>query len=113
MTTVAAALFAACISERELQDSVMEHAMVRGWRCMHQRPARTATGWRTATSGQGKGFPDVLALRRDRSLVVELKRVGARPDAEQVAWLEAFREAGWEVYVWTPADGDEIMAVLA
>lgn len=113
MSLSAASVFAACTSERSLQDCVIPHAQFRGWKVIHIRPARTRTGWVTPVQGDGKGFPDNLMIRRDRGLVAELKRVGEKPDAYQLAWLEAFAAAGWETYVWTPADANEIARVLS
>lgn len=101
------------VLEREFQDSFIPYVQHRGWRVIHIRPARSDKGWRTPVQGNGKGFPDNLLLRGDRSLVAELKRVGEKPDADQKAWLAAFEAAGWEVYVWTPADWAEIEAVTA
>src|SRR5215813_9770420 len=35
--------------------------------------AEAATGWRTAVSGDGAGFPDLLLVRAERLVVAELK----------------------------------------
>lgn len=99
--------------EAEWQAQVVQLAELYGWGWAHFRPARTARGWRTPVSGpMGAGWPD-LVLVRDRILLVELKRIGGKPRPDQVAVLEAFRAAGAEVYVWTPADFDEAARVLA
>lgn len=100
-------------SERQFQDAVLEYAGLLGWRRLHVRPARTLRSWRTPVQGDGAGFPDNLLLRRDRGIAAELKRVGGRLTEAQRAWLEAFEAAGFETYVWTPADGDQIAQVLS
>lgn len=60
----------------------------------------TERGWRTPVAADGKGFPD-LVLVRDRIVVAEIKG-SDRVKPEQRAWLDAFRLAGTEAYVWTP-----------
>lgn len=69
---------------------------------MHQRPARTERGWRTATSGDGKGWPDIFAIRGPRILVAELKSAKGKLAPDQAEWLRAFIAAGVESYVWRP-----------
>lgn len=91
------------VSERELQDWIVATARLLGWRIFHARVARTAKGWRTAVSYDGVGFPD-LCLVRDRVLFAEIKVGKNRLSSEQVAWLEALREAGAEAHVWTDRD---------
>lgn len=100
------------ITERELQDQVIELARLFGWRSAHFRPARTAYGWRTAVQGDGKGWPDLIALRGDRCIAAELKTTRGKLTAEQQAWLDDWRAVGAEVFVWTPADLEAIAEVL-
>lgn len=100
--------------EARFTDQVLELAERLGWRRAHFRPARTATGWRTAVQGDGAGFPDLVLLRGSRLVVAELKSDTAPgPRPEQLAWLEAFEAAGAEAYVWRPAQLDEIAERLA
>ena len=47
------------MSERELQDAVIQLARLLGWRVAHFRPAMTTRGWRTPVSADGAGFPDL------------------------------------------------------
>lgn len=109
-------ILAATVSERDFQDAVIRHAQLRGWLTAHFRPARVMVRgqetWRTPLQGDAKGFPDLVAVRRDRQVVAELKRVGKKAEPEQVRWLEAFEAVGAECYVWTPSDSDAIAEVL-
>ncbi len=82
------------------------------WRYVHQRPAQTARGWRTALTGD-KGFPDFVAARGDRLLFIEVKGNTTHLDAEQRAWHLALLATGAECFVWRPRDFDEVMRVLA
>lgn len=102
------------IPERDFQDMFIKWARLRGWKVAHFRPARTASGgWVTAVQGDGVGFPDNVCIRGQRLVVAELKHVGKKPDPAQVLWLDAWRSIlSAEVYVWTPADVEEIERVL-
>jgi hypothetical protein len=91
------------VTEDELQDWIVGTARLLGWRIFHARVARTATGWRTAVSYDGAGFPD-LVLVRERLVFAEIKLERGRLSPEQVVWLDVLREAGQEVHVWRPAD---------
>lgn len=91
------------MTERELQDWIVAAARLLGWRVAHYRPARTAHGWRTPVSYDGRGLPDLL-LARDRIVFAEIKVGRNRLSPEQTTWLEVLREAGVEAHVWTDKD---------
>ena len=96
---------AARMSEADLLTNVMDAAKKLGWRSYHARPARTTHGWRTPVQGDRAGFPDLILLRGDRMLAVELKRELPDVPEAQAAWLEAFMRVDWvEVEVWRPSD---------
>src|SRR5262245_42102129 len=48
--------------EEALLRQILQLARLWGWASYHQRPARTARGWRTALSGCA-GFPDLVLVR--------------------------------------------------
>jgi hypothetical protein len=96
----------------QFEAAVIELAQVYQWRVAHFRPAKTEKGWRTPVSADGKGFPDLLLLRADRQLVVELKTGRGKLTPEQVDWIEAFAAAGVETRLWRPEDWPEIDATL-
>lgn len=99
-------------NETEFLRQVTELAEMLGWRTAHFRPARTAHGWRTPVQGSlGKGFPDLVMLRRDRVLFVELKGHKGVLSAEQAEILALLDQAA-EAYCWHPEQLDEIAAVL-
>jgi hypothetical protein len=99
------------LTEADFTAQVLAFARLHGWLTAHFRPARTKTGWRTAVSGQGKGFPDVI-LARERIVVAELKIGRNKVTPEQQQWLSAFRAAGVEAFVWTEQSWPEIESVL-
>jgi hypothetical protein len=100
-------------SEESLQAKVMGAAKAFGWRAVHFRPARTSKGWRTAFTGD-PGFPDCVLVRRGRLVFAELKREDREPTEDQWQWITALEspDLDVEVYVWRPADWDEIVRIL-
>lgn len=94
------------------EDTVMRMASARGWMVYHQRPGRTAAGWRSSISGT-PGFPDtVLAHPAGDVVVIELKAGKSPVLLHQKAWHEALRRGGVEVHVWRPEMLAEIRARL-
>jgi hypothetical protein len=100
------------ITEAEFLEQILEYAALRGWKRAHFRPARTAKGWRTAVQGDGKGFPDLVLLRRGVQIVAELKVGRNKTTPEQDEWLAAFDAAGASCFVWYPENWGEILRVL-
>lgn len=95
------------VSENALQGFVREVALLRGWRYYHTRDSRGSDG----------GFPDTVLARRPRLIFAELKTAGKNPTPAQAAWLGelegiATSRPALEVYVWRPADLDEIQRIL-
>jgi hypothetical protein len=93
------------ISERAFQETVLQLAMMTGWKVNHQLPAQNAAGrWRTATQGHA-GFPDLVLAHPTRGVIfAELKSAIGRVSETQRAWLDTLEQAGAEAYVWRPTD---------
>ena len=89
--------------EDELLQRVLLLAKAYGWRTAHFRPARTASGWRTAVGGDGVGFTD-LVLVRERVVWIELKSQTGVQSPDQKEWAAALLAAGEEYYLWRPSD---------
>jgi len=118
------------ISEADFLLQVIDLAHIYHWRVAHFRPARTADGWRTAVSGDGVGFPDLVMVRPPRLIFAELKSEKGKTTNEQGAWLEDLRRCRTkarvvglksdpgvvadiiEVYLWRPGDFDKILEIL-
>lgn len=92
------------MTERQLQDAVIELAQLTGWLVAHFRPAKTDRGWRTPVQADGKGFPDLVLVRAPRVVFAELKGPAGRLIGEQRRWLDELGFCRVEAYVWTPAD---------
>lgn len=96
------------LSEADFQRTVIDLAIISGWRVCHQRPAQTARGWRTAVEGHA-GLPDLILARDGVVLLAELKRQRQNPTPDQKAWLAA---AGSRGRLWRPQDWPEIVSTL-
>jgi hypothetical protein len=96
-------LVAENMSEDELLRNILDLALRLGFLIHHDRPARTATGWRTAIQGT-PGFPDLVLAHPDtrRCLVAELKSEKGRLEPFQKEWISALRPLG--AIVWRPRD---------
>jgi hypothetical protein len=93
------------VPEADFQSQVLQLAGILRWRRAHFRPGLNRRGeWRTAVAADGSGFPDLILVRGDRVLAVELKSELGKTSPEQEEWLAAFARAGIEACVWRPSD---------
>lgn len=95
------------LTERQFTDQVIALFQLNGWRVCHFRPAKTAKGWRTALQGDA-GFGDIVAAKKGRKIMAELKVGRNIASLEQMQWLWAW---GKDAFLWYPADWDKIVAV--
>lgn len=102
-------------TEAQFQARVQQLATFLGWEWIHiQRGLNDRGYWRTPVTGDlGPGWPDLVMLKGDRMLAVELKvSTNLTPTQERV--LGILGATGYiEVYVWRPSDWDEITEVLS
>jgi VRR-NUC domain len=95
------------MTEKELQDAVIDCLHRFGWYVAHFSPAPMQTKggvvWRTPFKADGKGFPDIVAVR-DRLITIELKSKTGRVEPAQVEWAMRLNSAGVECYTWYPGD---------
>jgi hypothetical protein len=90
-------------SEDEFLAFVLAHARWRGWLCYHTHDSRKSE----------PGFPDLVMVRGERLLIVELKAANGRFSDAQREWLAAFDLVpGVETCRWKPHDVPAIVAVL-
>lgn len=94
------------MTEAELQDAIIAAAHAHGWLVHHDRPMRSAKGWRTGVQGDA-GFPDLVLARAGAVLIIECKSERGRYEPGQDEWLRA--TAGWVV---RPSDLDWLLARL-
>lgn len=106
------------LTEADFQRQVVQLAKTLGWATWHDAatnaPRRcTACGAVRRGPRNAAGLPDLLLVRGDRALWVELKAQAGATSPEQRAWIAALREAGQQVYVWRPSDWPTIERTLA
>jgi hypothetical protein len=82
------------MTERQLQDAVIELAEMLKWLVYHTYDSRRSN----------PGFPDLVMVRGGRLLFVELKSAKGKLRPEQHVWLNALDTCGAEVYTWRPDD---------
>jgi Holliday junction resolvase len=92
------------ISEAEFQAQVVELAKLWGWRAYHTFDSRKSVA----------GFPDLILIRGERLLAVELKTDKGDTTPEQTDWLMAFgRVTDCTSFLWKPAFWRQIEKELA
>lgn len=98
------------MTEKELEDAVLEMAQALGYLRFHALPARSKDGerWRTHQRGD-VGFPDLCMVhpKTGRICMFELKTEKGKPTVAQQQWLDALEKSGetWVASgVWRPSD---------
>ena len=100
------------LSEKDFLTQVTQLADIRGWQWLHLRPGMTRDSWRTPISGPlGKGWPDLLLVRRERLLFLELKSENGKVSLDQEQVIAILAEVGL-ARVFYPSDWDKIEQVL-
>lgn len=102
------------LTEAQFQSQVTDLASRLGWHWLHiERMGNDQGRWRTPTSGPlGKGFPDLLMVRKSTILFAELKAQGKYPTEIQRTTLQVLGLATPHCYVWRPSDFTQIVEVL-
>lgn len=90
------ALQAKAMSERQLQDQIIELSKQMGWLSYHTFDSRRST----------PGFPDLVLVHPKQRRVIwrELKSETGTTSAEQKVWISTLLLVGEDVDVWRPRD---------
>jgi hypothetical protein len=91
------------VTERQFLRQVIDLARVSRWKTYHTQLSK----WSEA------GWPDLALLRRPRLVLAELKSDKGKLTLAQQEWVDELAACGgFEVYVWRPADLEEIARIL-
>lgn len=86
------------LTEKQFMGQVIALANMSGWLVYHTHNSRRSE----------PGFPDLILMKGQRLLAIELKVGQNKPTADQRKWLLAFHKTGALATVWTPADWSDI-----
>lgn len=89
--------------EKAFMAAVVKFARELGWSEYHTYNSRRSKS----------GWPDLVLVRGERIVFVELKTETGRTTAAQDRWIELLTEAKQTVYVWRPSSWPQIKEVLA
>lgn len=96
------------MSEKTLQDRVVDRAKRRGWRVMHVGrgiAAFDAEGKPVFVTAADAGWPDLTLAKAGHSLLfMELKRENGVIDEKQVEWLQLLNQTGNVAVPIRPSD---------
>jgi VRR-NUC domain. len=91
------------VPERAVQKAVEDMLTLYGWKFFHAPDNKPSAG----TGRVQKivpGFPDIIAIRGTRIIVIENKKELEQPREDQEEWLRAFKATGKvETYVIRPS----------
>jgi len=101
----------------EIMDRVIDFLHLKSFHVAGFRPGMKKDGsWVTAVIGDGKGFPDVFAVRYHPQyiglLVVEIKTENDEQSPEQKQWQIWCEEAGIPYIVVRPSTWEEFVRLL-
>jgi hypothetical protein len=102
------------MTERDLQSTIVQAARMFGWLVAHHHDSRRQVRPSVFVGdADAAGLPDLVMVRRDRVLFVELKREKGRTTPAQDQWLDALAASGCvEALVVRPSDLDAFLAHL-
>lgn len=90
------------MNEKDFMQSIIDLARKLNWMVYHT--------WNSIHSA--KGFPDLVLVRRKRTIFIECKSDKGVLTEAQNDWLKALSEADNEVYVFRPSDVEECADIL-
>lgn len=98
------------MKEKDFQRFVFEQLRLGGWRFAHfgnsVKYVRKGDGYLVIPDKDSRGFPDIIAVKGERIIALELKGTTTRIRPEQLEWIADLRTAGVEAHIWRPDDYD-------
>jgi Holliday junction resolvase len=102
-------------TELQCEATIIDAAMRAGWRVHGERTVQTSKGSHLTAIKGHRGWPDLVLVRGNQCLVVELKRKPNKVEPDQQAWLDVFKsiEGVTPLVVWVPEQQDEFIRYLS
>lgn len=107
-------LVGSAMSEAQFQAQVLHALQARGW-WTFTVPRNVWKCWncgRYLKKATHAGWPDVFAMKGNRSFFLELKDAKYKPTKEQLDVHAKLREAGHTVYVLRSTEWDRFLAIM-
>ena len=98
-------------TERDFQKFVINRALNHGWTYYHAPDNKPDQYGRL--QNVVKGFPDIVLVKNEKLVFVELKTETGRVSPEQTAWLEKLKKTGCDTFVWRPSMWKKVNSYLA
>lgn len=102
------------LTEKQLQNAVLEMAKRLGWRTAHfgntVKIVKRGAGYKTIPDKAAAGFPDLVMVRPPRIIFVELKDHSGQLSDLQTEWIQDLMRCAKEgveeveAYIWRPND---------
>lgn len=101
-------------TEKQFQRAVTDLADRLGWQWLHVYRTGNADGhWLTPAAGPlGRGWPDLVLIRRSTVIYAELKAQTGSMTEAQKAVHRILGDVSPHVYVWRPSDWPRILEVM-
>lgn len=101
------------MSEKQLQQTVIDAARRMGYRCAHFPRSQNARGqWLTTVAADAKGFPDLVLVGKRKIVFVECKSDTGTLSAEQYEWKWALAAVGACYLIVKPKTLDTTLETL-
>ena len=100
------------VTESDLMESIMQYAELKGWAYMHAYDSRRVKCYHPDMPEAKGGFPDLMLIRDNRLLFVEVKAEWGRLTVRQERWADSIRKAQIECAIVRPSNWDEFRKVL-
>lgn len=95
--------------EKDWQHTLVGALEIAGYSVQHVFPLQTRHGtWKTGTTASG--WPDLVALRDEWLIAIEVKGEKTPVDPKQIAWLMRFTEAHCPAWILRPQDSWELIS---
>jgi hypothetical protein len=99
-------------NESDYQREIVAYAKLKNWAVVHFTKLYHRGRWFTPAAIDGKGFPDLILVRDERILFIEVKTDTGRLTNEQILWRKRILRCGLSFIVARPSTYEEVKTIL-